>query len=144
MPSTPGTTLDASNNLLRGPIRDAWGTRAAAWTQIQLSGNAAMCGALPAWFTTRFGGAPGAMYNGARAACVRLCLHAGLCRERCSDPTTKPTLMFTNPRVAPNLRHAHARAVLAHRRGVCALCAPARQRDRAAAAALARAKRKCD
>lgn len=70
-PNATGTTLDASNNLLRGPIRDAWGTRAAAWAHIQLSGNTEMCGALPAWFTARFGNATGAMYTGARVLRAR-------------------------------------------------------------------------
>jgi hypothetical protein len=55
MPATTATDLDVSGNNLTGPIPELWGTRAAGWRSITLAINTRMCGALPAWFTTRFG-----------------------------------------------------------------------------------------
>jgi len=68
MPALPNATVvDISYNDLLGPIPAAWSARSSSWGAVVVAGNPRMCGALPSWFSTRFGAnatAMTAMYAG--------------------------------------------------------------------------------
>ena len=72
-PLVPANDVDLSFNDLMGPILDSWGNHTptmevgAGFNSLKVASNPRMCGALPAWFTLRFGGNPllmAQMYNG--------------------------------------------------------------------------------
>lgn len=116
------TALDASMNMLQGPIPASWSTRQETWVAVNVTGNADVCGALPSWFTARFV-SNGAMIGGARRRFLPPCSQqraASVGRVRSVRRARCPASWAGRqgahaPSPAHLARHARARAVLAHR-----------------------------